>query len=125
MNAYTSISATMTENNIKSSIMLDPASAVLLDSTLMASAPHEMTCAGIGDLLARNVCNADWMLSNLLRGTYFCPVPFRMMKSVQDNYLSKTDLIVRQDQDAFNTLSDAILLSGYSMAMLNDETSPS
>ena len=125
MNAYTSISATMTENNIKSSILLEPASAVLLDSTLMASAPLEMTCAGIGDLLARNVCNADWMLSKLLRGTYFCPVPFQMMNSVQDNLLSKINLIVNQDLDAMNTLSDALLLSGYTMAILGDNTSPS
>lgn len=125
MNAYTSISATMTENNIKSSIMLDTASAVLLDSTLMASAPHEMTCAGIGDLLARNVCNADWMLSSFLRGTYFCPVPFQMMKSVQEDYLSKIDQIVNGDPDSIKTLSDALLLSGYSMAILEDNTSSS
>lgn len=125
MNAYTSISATMTENNIKSSIMLDPASAVLLDSDLMASAPHEMTCAGIGDLLARNVCNADWMLSKLLRETYFCPVPFQMMMDCQDRYLSQIDLIAKNDRGAVKSFSDAVLLSGYSMAILDGETSPS
>jgi glycerol-1-phosphate dehydrogenase [NAD(P)+] len=125
MNAYTSISATMTENNIKSSIILDPASAVLLDSDLMASAPHEMTCAGIGDLLARNVCNADWMLSKLLRETYFCPVPFQMMISCQDKYLSQIDLIAKNDIGAMKSLSDALLLSGYSMAILDGETSSS
>jgi len=77
MNAYTSITASMTENNVKTSQWLDPASAVLLDPKLLASAPAEMTCAGIGDLLARHVANADWKLSAIIRGTYFCSIPFQ------------------------------------------------
>ncbi len=91
----------------------------------MASAPYEMTCAGIGDLLARNVCNADWMLSKLLRETYFCSVPFQMMISCQDRYLAQIDLIAKNDKGAMKSLSDALLLSGYSMAILDGETSPS
>ena len=125
MNAYTSVSATIAEHKIKTSITLDPAEAVLLDSDLMASAPHEMTCAGIGDLLARNVCNADWMLSKQLRGTYFCSVPYQMMISSQEEYLAQVDLLAKNDSDAMKSLGDAILLSGYSMAILNGETSSS
>ena len=108
MNAYTSVSATIAENKIKTSVMLDPAEAVLLDSDLMASAPHEMTCAGIGDLLARNVCNADWMLSNLLRGTYFCSVPYQMMISCQQKYLSQIELLGKNDSTAMKSFSDAL-----------------
>lgn len=125
MNAYTSVSATIAENKIKTSIMLDPAEAVLLDSDLMASAPHEMTCAGIGDLLARNVCNADWLLSKHLRGTYFCSVPYQMMVSSQQEYLAQVDLLGKNDSIAMKSLGDAIILSGYSMAILNGETSSS
>ena len=125
MNAYTSVSATIAENKIKTSVMLDPAEAVLLDSDLMASAPHEMTCAGIGDLLARNVCNADWMLSRKLRDTYFCSVPYQMMISCQEKYLSQIELLGKNDSNAMKSLSDATLVSGYSMAILDGETSSS
>ena len=125
MNAYTSVSATIAENKIKTSVMLDPAEAVLLDSDLMASAPHEMTCAGIGDLLARNVCNADWMLSRKLRDTYFCSVPYQMMISCQEKYLSQIELLGKNDSTAMKSLSDATLVSGYSMAILDGETSSS
>jgi len=125
MNAYTSVTATMVENNFKSSILLNPASAVLLDSGLLVSAPYEMTCAGLGDLLARNVSNADWMLSNILRGSYFCSVPFRMMIEYQENLLSKVDLLKKNNKTAMKSLGDTLLLSGYSMTMLNSETSPS
>lgn len=125
MNAYTSITATMTEDNVKTSRWLDPASAVLVDADLLATAPQEMTCAGIGDLLARNTANADWKLSELIRGTYFCPVPFQMMSSYQDRFLSEINSLGENDPEAIAFLGDAVLVSGYSMTVLDGETSPS
>lgn len=125
MNAYTSITGTMTENNIKSTRWLDPAKAVLLDSTFIATAPHEMTCAGVGDLLARQIANADWKLAQRIRGTYFCSVPFQMMAPFQGAYLSRVSNLQQRDLAALEKLSDAILVSGYSMTILNGETSPS
>lgn len=125
MNAYTSITGTMTENNIKTSKWLDPASGVLLDSTLLASAPTEMTCAGICDLLARNVSNADWKLSEIIRRTYFCPVPFMMMKPYQERFSRQSSALGHNEVTAMQDLGEAILVSGYSMTVLDGETSPS
>ncbi len=125
MNAYTSITATMTEENVKTSRWLDPASAVLLDADLLSTAPQEMTCAGIGDLLARNISNADWKLSERIRGTYFCPVPFQMMTPYQDRFLADIDALKANQPKALAALGDAVLVSGYSMTILDGETSPS
>jgi glycerol-1-phosphate dehydrogenase [NAD(P)+] len=125
MNAYTSITATMTENNVKTSKWLDPASAIFLDSALLASAPLAMTWAGIGDILARNISNVDWKLANILRGTYFCPVPFQMMSSYQEKVMLQAAALGKNNKSAMKDLADAILVSGYSMTVLNGETSPS
>jgi glycerol-1-phosphate dehydrogenase [NAD(P)+] len=125
MNAYTSITGTMTKDKVKSTHWLEPAQGVLMDASLIASAPHAMTCAGIGDLIARHIANADWKLSNLIHRTYFCPVPFEMMSKFQDAYLPLIRQIRGGDLDAIQKLSDAILVSGYSMTILDGETSPS
>jgi glycerol-1-phosphate dehydrogenase [NAD(P)+] len=125
MNAYTSITATMTKGKVKTSCWLDPASAVLLDADLLATAPPEMTCAGIGDLLARNISNADWKLSELVRGTYFCSIPFQMMIPYQNRFLSEVDALGKNQPEAIAFLGDAVLVSGYSMTVLDGETSPS
>lgn len=125
MNAYTSITGTMTESKVKSTRWLDPAEAVLLDAVFLASAPQEMTGAGIGDLLARHIANADWKLSQLIHGTYFCPVPHRMMAPFQAAYIPLIDEIRVNNLIALQKLGDAILVSGYTMTILNGETSPS
>jgi glycerol-1-phosphate dehydrogenase [NAD(P)+] len=91
----------------------------------MATAPQEMTWAGIGDMLARNVSNADWKLSQLVHDSYFCPVPFEMMASYQDRFLAEVDSLGSNDPEALAALGDAVLVSGYSMTILDGETSPS
>jgi len=125
MNAYTSITGSMTENKIKTSKFLNIANGVILDDRLLASAPLEMTAAGVGDLLARNVAQADWKLSQLLRGTYYCPVPFEMMTSYQEKLLPLAEALGHNDLAAMEFLAQADLVSGYSMTILDGQTSPS
>ncbi len=125
MNAYTSITGSMTVGKVKTSKWLNPADGVVLDSALLASAPPEMTAAGVGDLLARSVANADWKLSEILRGTYFCPVPFRMMAGYQADLLRLAGDLHRNALPAMDVMGRAVLVSGYSMTVLDGETSPS
>lgn len=125
MNGYTSITATMTENDIKLSKFLNPANAVLMDVDIVKDAPMKLIHAGIGDLAARAICNADWKLSEMLQGSYFCPLPFWMTAENEQRYLSAAADIAQRDPQAIELLSEAILLSGLSMTILEGETSPS
>ena len=125
MNGYTSITATMTENGVKVSKFLNPADAVLLDVDILTHSPLAMIRSGIGDLAARAVCNADWKLSQLLRGTSFCPLPYQMTASNEDRYLAVVEGIVGGDPQAMALFSEAVLLSGLSMTVMEGETSPS
>lgn len=125
MNGYTSITATMTENDIKISKFLNPANAVVLDVDILSGAPLPMIQSGMGDLAARAICNADWKLSQLLRQTYFCPLPYQMTAENESRYLAAAKGIGQADPDAIYLLSEAILLSGLSMTVLEGETSPS
>jgi glycerol-1-phosphate dehydrogenase [NAD(P)+] len=125
MNGYTSITATMTEHDIKISKFLNPANAVVLDVDILSQAPMKMIHAGVGDLAARAVCNADWKLSQLLRDTYFCPLPYWMTAENERRYLAAAEGIGQRDPASIELLSEAILLSGLSMTVLEGETSPS
>ena len=125
MNGYTSITATITENEIKKSELLNPANAVVGDANVMAKAPIAMIRAGMEDLTARAICNADWKLSALLRQTYFCPLPFLMTGEPEKAYLAAAEGIGRADPGAIHLLTEAIMVSGLSMSILGDNTSPS
>jgi glycerol-1-phosphate dehydrogenase [NAD(P)+] len=125
MNGYTSITATITENDIKVSKFLNPANAVILDVDILAKAPMPMIHAGIGDLAARAVCNADWKLSEIQRKTPFCPLPYLMTAENERRYLAAAGGLARREPAAIQLLSEAVLLSGLSMTVMEGETSPS
>lgn len=125
MNGYTSITATITENDIKVSKFLNPANAVLLDVDILANAPLPMIRSGVGDLAARAVANADWKLSQRQRQTYFCPLPYWMTAENERRYLAAAEGIGQSEPGAIEFLSEAVLLSGLSMTIVDGETSPS
>jgi glycerol-1-phosphate dehydrogenase [NAD(P)+] len=125
MNSYTSITATITENDIKTSKWYNPADAVVLDVDILSQAPMPMIYAGVGDLVARASCNADWLLQSRIKGAYFCPLPYQLTADNERKYLAAAAAIGQADPAAIQTLAEAILISGYSMTMLNGETSPS
>jgi glycerol-1-phosphate dehydrogenase [NAD(P)+] len=125
MNGYTSITAVIAEHDIKLTKFVDIPYAVVLDTTLMAQAPLPMIHAGVGDMAARAICNADWKLSQFLHGTYFCPVPYEMTVDSEASYMAAAAEIGRDDAQAVEKLAEAIAISGLSMSILNGETSPS
>ncbi len=125
MNGYTSITAVIVEHEIKLTKIVDIPYAVVLDTEIICHAPEPMIQAGVGDLAARAICNADWKLSNFLLGTYFCPLPYEMTAASEQRYLSASEDIARRDLGAITTLTEAIAISGLSMSILNGETSPS
>ena len=125
MNGYTSITATITVNDVKVSKFLNPANAVLLDVDILAGAPLPMIRSGMGDLAARAVASADWKLSQRQRQTYFCALPYRMTAENENRYLAAAEGIGHSEPGAIELLSEAVLLSGLSMTVVDGDTSPS
>jgi glycerol-1-phosphate dehydrogenase [NAD(P)+] len=125
MNAHASITATMTRCGVKESVWLAPPRAVLMDSCLAAAAPLPMRLAGLGDLCARNVCNADWKLGRILRGRAFCPVPFELTARSQGACQALAAELRRGSPEAALAYSEACLVSAASMTMMAGDTSAS
>ncbi len=125
MNGYTSITAVISEHDIKLTKYVDIPYAVVLDTNIISQAPAAMIRAGVGDLAARTVCNADWKLSHYLQDTYFCPLPYQMTASSEELYMSSAAGIHQAEPGAIANLTEAIAVSGLSMSILDGETSPS
>ncbi|HUV39893.1 MAG TPA: sn-glycerol-1-phosphate dehydrogenase [Planctomycetota bacterium] len=124
MNGYTSSIAALSQGGFKTTQDITPPVAVFADVDVLRDAPLDMIRAGLGDLLSKNVCNADWRLSHLLRGTYFCDVPHRLTHRQEEYYLAHASELGGRDARAVGMLTEAIMNSGFSMAIVG-ESSPS
>jgi glycerol-1-phosphate dehydrogenase [NAD(P)+] len=124
MNGYTSNISALSENGFKTTQDTEPVAAVIADVDILKEAPIEMIRAGLGDLVSKNVCNADWRLANLLKGTYFCDVPQRLIRVQEKYYFEHARELGARDPEAIRMLAEALISSGFSMSIVG-ESSPS
>lgn len=117
MNGYTSAIAAILSNGVKTTQPCNPPTAILADANIVATAPHPMTAAGFGDLLSKNASGADWMLGHILHGDYYCAGPARVVDQAIQNAIARRKAIRANAPDGVQALTEALLLSGISMAL--------
>ncbi len=117
MNGYTSAIAAVLQAGVKCTVSFPPAAAVVADPEVVGAAPPEMTRAGLGDLLSKSVCGADWRVSHLLEGAWWCELPGELVTRAEDACLERAAAIGAGEPEAVATLLEALLLSGVSMAV--------
>jgi glycerol-1-phosphate dehydrogenase [NAD(P)+] len=122
MNGYTSSMAALTDRGIKGTLLIKPASAIFADIGVLQDAPLPMIRAGLGDIVSKSVCNADWKLSHLVKNTYFCTVPFRITDKSEPLYLGAAEEIGDRSEEGISILTDGIMRSGASMTIIGTST---
>ena len=122
MNGYTSSMAALTDGGIKKTLMVKPAHAVFADIDILKRAPSRMVQSGLGDIVSKSICNADWKLSQLVKRTFFCPLPFRITDKSEHRYLEAAEEIGRRSADGIRILTDGIMRSGLSMTIIGTST---
>ena len=58
--------------------------ALYADPAVFATAPERLTASGVGDLLGKYICLADWKIAQLLTGEEICPVLMELEYAVID-----------------------------------------
>ena len=122
MNGYTSSMAALTDRGIKKTLLIQPARGIFTDIALLQDAPSSMVQAGLGDIVSKSVCNADWKLSQFVKDTYFCPLPFRITDKSEPLYLEAAEEIRRHTEQGITVLTDGVLRSGLSMTVIGTST---
>lgn len=117
MNGYTSSITALLDDGLKTTVPATPAVAVVCDLDVMAAAPVRLTRAGLGDVVSKPACNADWRLSHILLGAHFCPRPVALIKELEDVYLPRAEGLLRGDRETLGALTEALLYSGVSMCI--------
>ena len=117
MNGYTSSIAAILEGGVKRTKPVRPVVGVFADPEVVRGAPGDMAPAGLGDLLSKSVCGADWMLSHLLQDAYWCALPGELVEAAESACIEQAAAIGAGDAAALGTLVEALLLSGISMVI--------
>ncbi len=115
MNGYTSSIAALIVKGIKSTLEAKPPLAIMADLEILSSAPLPMIKAGFCDLLSKTVAHGDWKLAHIVRGSYFCKFPLKMLKEMELLLEEISEGIKERRKKDIEILCKLLFLSGLSM----------
>ncbi len=117
MNGYTSGIAALKVRGLKRTLPCAPALGIFAEPSVSATAPRRMVAAGIADFLSKCSSSTDWRAAHFLRGGYYCDRPREFFDGTTENVLCAAQRIGRGETEAYKTVLDALMLSGFSMVL--------
>ena len=89
--------------------------AILAEPAMLAGAPREMLAAGAGDILGKFSCLADWRISCLVTGEYYCPKIMQMVEKSVAGMNKSLPALAAGEPEAAKSLIEALVISGVAM----------
>ncbi len=120
MDGYASNVAVLTLNHLKTTLETHRPKVIIGDTCILSAAPKSMIAAGVGDILGKYVCLADWKLSHLVTGEYFCDYIYDIMKQAVDKMANSIDAISASDENAISIVMESLILAGVGMSFLGN-----
>jgi glycerol-1-phosphate dehydrogenase [NAD(P)+] len=117
MNGYTSTIAAVLVGGVKRTLPCGQPIAIFADTGVLMRAPPHLNLAGFGDLLSKPVSQGDWLLSHFVRDVPYATRPNEILEDLFRELLEQATPIGKADEYGLRVLMEAILVSGFSMAV--------
>lgn len=116
MDGLASTVSAMITNNMKTTYSAQVPEAILADTDVLIKAPAVMIGAGFGDILGKYTCLADWKLSAVINGEYYCDNVAELTTRARNLTISCKDGILSREKGSIARLTEALILSGMAMS---------
>ena len=118
MNGFTAANIAPKVKGVKTLIVGRAPVAVFAVPSVICGAPLELTCAGLGDVLAKSVSTADWVMNHVFCGEYFCEFCSGIINEIEPLYFDRSAQIKAGDAEAIGAVFKALLYSGIGMTLV-------
>jgi glycerol-1-phosphate dehydrogenase [NAD(P)+] len=118
MNGFTSGNVAPSIEGVKTLLVAQPPVAVFAVPSIVAEAPFELTAAGLGDVIAKPVSTADWIMNHIFNGEHFCRRCSELINSLEPYYFDCPERIRDRDAEAMGALINALFYSGVAMTII-------
>lgn len=117
VDGFCSSVAAMTWKGMKTTLPAVAPCLVLADLEVITAAPLSLALSGVGDLMGKIICLADWQIACLLTGEYFCPSIFDLTQQAVSKARQSCTELKSGNLNAFEDLTAGLLLSGVAMQL--------
>lgn len=120
VDGFVSTVAAMTWNGLKKTFPAKAPIFVLADTDIFSKAPYRLTASGISDLMGKYTALADWKISHIVTGEYFCSRIYKLEMEAVREVESILGEIRSGNEECMEKLMYALLLSGLAMQMIGN-----
>lgn len=116
MDGYASDTSSMTLDNLKVSVKSRCADVIIGDTDILKCAPEHMLKAGLGDMLAKYVSIAEWRISHLITGEYYCEKVAQLIRTALKKCVDNAQGLLLREDAAIEAVFEGLVIGGIAMA---------
>ncbi len=116
MDGYASATSSMNVDGLKVSLNSRCAHVIIGDINVLKNAPEHMLKAGLGDMLAKYVSIAEWRISHLINGEYYCPQVARLIRNAVQKCVDNAHGLLKREEAAVQAVFEGLVIGGIAMA---------
>ncbi len=120
MDGYASNVAALIVKNMKTTLEAHNPKAIVADVDVLAGAPMDLITAGVGDILGKYVCLADWRLAKIITNEYHCEFAEGLVKESIQAVVKYADRLQARDKQAVASVMEGLILSGIVMRYIGN-----
>ncbi len=117
MNGYSAANVAPTINGIKSLFRANAPRIIAACPSIIENAPPRLNASGLGDLIAKPVSTADWVLNHSLFGEAYSQSIADIINRTEPQYILYPERLANKHPEAIRSLFDALIFSGCAMTL--------
>ena len=120
MDGYTSVVCPLILHGVKIHRDGKCPEIILCDIDILKTAPLEMVCSGVGDVLGKYIAKADWIISNIINDEPYCPTCGQIVTDAVNKLVENVDEIKSKSDKGIRILIEALLLAGMTIMIIGN-----
>jgi len=118
MDGYTSVICPLTLHGLKIHRDGKCPEIILCDIDILRTAPLDMVCSGVGDVLGKYIARTDWIIGHIVNDEPYCPTCGEIVTDAVNRLLDNVDEIRSRSEKGIRILIEALLLSGMTIMIV-------
>ena len=115
MDGYASATSSMTRDGLKISLPSKCADLIVGDIDILCNAPIKMMVSGLGDMVAKYISIAEWRISNLINGEYYCEKIAQLVRTALKKCVDNAEGLLKRDKTAVRAVFEGLVICGAAM----------
>ncbi len=115
MDGYASATSSMSMDGLKVSLPDKCADTIIGDIDILKNAPEKALISGLGDMLAKYISIAEWRISNIITGEYYCEKIAQMIRDAVKKCVQNADGLLKRDDAAVKAVFEGLVIGGIAM----------